>query len=381
MLKILNISLFIFPFLVMYIGQGVIYEVGSPIAKLGFFLYSLCSIFFISSGVLIGYTKIPFYRNLLLFMLLNLLYFIFNPNGITLIYIDHFRTIYFSISTFFIFFYLSAKNKILFQNMILYFFILLLIAIPNYYAYAKEVGLDFNIQNNAIYGIVMILPFLFLIKNRLIAFSLLFFLILFIILSFKRGAIITSFLIAFSFFIYKIKETSNNLSNVKRFFSKFTMIIVAIFVFYFCIDFLLSNEIVFERFKDIENDGGSSRDIIFIDILTKSFQFSKIFNLLFGYGFVGSMYFAFGGTAHNDLLEVFSNFGLFGLTIFVGIWYSLWKIIRNRKLSQRDNYIVITILLVWIVDSQYQQVYNSINSFGLMMLLGYILGKNKELII
>jgi hypothetical protein len=381
MLKILNISLFIFLFLVMYIGQGVIYEVGSPIAKLGFFLYSLCSIFFISSGVLICYTKIPFYRNLLLFMLLNLLYFIFNPNGFGLIYFDNFRTIYFIISTFFIFFYLSAKNKILFQNMLLYFFILLLIAIPNYYAYAKEVSLDFNIQNNAIYSIVMILPFLFLIKNRLIAFSLLFFLILFIILSFKRGAIVTSFLIAFSFFIYKIKETSNNLSNVNRFFSKFTMIIVAICVFYFCIDFLLSNEIVLERFKDIENDGGSSRDIIFIDILTKSFQFSKILNLIFGYGFVGSMNFGLGGTAHNDILEVFSNFGLFGLAIFVGIWYSLWIIIRNRKLSQRDNYIVITILIVWIVDSQYQQVYNSIYSFGLMMLLGYILGKNKELII
>jgi len=364
----------------MYIGQGVIYEVGSPIAKLGFFIYSMCSIFLISRGVLVGFIKIPIYKYLLLFLLLNLLYFIINPNGITLIYVDHFRTIYFNLSTFFIFFYLSAKNKILFHNMILYFFILLLIAIPNYFVYAKEIGLDFNNQNNAIYGIVMLLPFLFLIKNKLISFSLLFFLILFIILSFKRGAIITSFLIAIIFFIFKIKETSYKLSNLNKLFSKFITIIVAIFVLYYCIDFLLRDEIVFERFKDVENDGGSSRDIIFINILTESFQFTKILNLIFGFGFVGSMYFAFGGTAHNDLLEVFSNFGFFGITFFVGIWYSLWKIIRKSKLSQRDNYIVITILLVWIVDSQYQQVYNSINSFGLMMMLGYILGKNKELI-
>ena len=381
MLKILNISLFIFLFLVMYIGQGVIYEVGSPIAKLGFSLYFLCSIFFISNGLRMGHAKVPFYRNLLLFIFLNLLYFIFNPKGITSIYISHFRTIYFTLSTFFIFFYLSARNKISIHNMIMYFFILLLIAISNYFVYAKEIGLDFNNQNNAIYGIVMLLPFLFLIQNKLISFPLLFFLILFIILSLKRGAIISSFLIAFSFFIFKFKESSNNISYLKRFFSKFTIIILAICVFYFCIDFLLSNEIVLERFKNIENDGGSSRDIIFIDILTKSFQFSKMLNLIFGYGFVGSMNFAFGGTAHNDLLEVFSNFGLLGLTIFVGIWYKLRKIILNRKLSKRDNYIVITILLVWIVDSQYQQVYNSINSFGLMMLLGYILGRNQALII
>ena len=78
MLKILNTSSFIFIFLLAYIGQGVIYEVGSPIAKFGLFIYSLFSIYFIFSGIQSGYTKIPIYRNLLLFIALNTLYFIFN---------------------------------------------------------------------------------------------------------------------------------------------------------------------------------------------------------------------------------------------------------------------------------------------------------------
>ena len=380
MLKILNTSSFIFIFLLAYIGQGVIYEVGSPIAKFGLFIYSLFSIYFIFSGIQSGYTKIPIYRNLLLFIALNTLYFIFNPNGMSEIYFTDFRTIYFCLSTFFIFFYLSAKNKILFKNMIFYFLILLLTAIINYFNYAVEKDLDNSMQNNTIYGIVMLLPFLFLIKNRLISLSLLTILILFIILSQKRGAVTTSFLIAFLIFLYKIKENSNYKSKAKIFFSKFVLIIITIFIIYFIINFLLSNDVITERFRGIEDDGGSSRDIIFMEILSKTLNSNKIINLIFGYGFVGSINFAFGGTAHNDLLEVLSNFGLFGLIIFVSIWYSLWKIIRNRKLSKTDNYIVITILLAWILDSQYQQVYNSIYSFALMMILGYVLGRNKELI-
>lgn len=381
-MNISKFAFFVFFFQLSYVGQGVFYDVGSNYAKIGQFIYYLISLYCIVMSVSKGYFNLKINISLILFLILNSVYFIFNPNGINEIYFAQFRTIFFCISTYFIFYYLGASGLLDEYWLKIYFLLLLIISIINYFVYAQQADLNEFLQNNAIYAVVMLLPFLFLFKNRVLILAILTLLILFILTSIKRGAVITSFFISIMVVIY-IFNSVNKSSRNKKIIKKIFLFILVILISYFILDFFLKSDMLISRFQGISEDGGSSRDVIFIEILKNGFQGANFINFLFGYGFVGSMKFAFGGTAHNDLLEVLSNFGIFGIFIFISIWYNLWRLCINKFILKRDKYILFTILFVWIIDSQYQQVYNSIHSFSLMMLLGFILGSirnNKNLV-
>ena len=280
--KSLNISIYIYILLISYLGQGVFYEVGSNYAKWGLALYSLIAILFIFYGLINRYTKSRTYLFLFYFLLLNTVYFIFNPEGINDIFFTHYRTILFTIGTFFIFFHLSVRNYLNDKIFIFYFIFLLIIAILNYFVYANYQNLTEDVQNNAIYFIVMLLPIIFLIRIRFISLIIFPILIIFIISSLKRGAIITSFLIFILFIIYNFKIINKNKLSAKTLLLKIFISIIILSISIFLINYFLNNQIVIERFNGIKEDGGSSRDYIFTAILDSMLNIDNIFSLIIG---------------------------------------------------------------------------------------------------
>jgi hypothetical protein len=373
--QLFSLSGLIFILLFIYIGQSSIFSLGSFIGSVCLFSYLLLSTFLIWKGLLRGYTSFSLYRSILIFLLLNTVYFILNPNGINEFYLSQFRTIYFTITTFFVFFYISYNKKITSDLFVLGCIALGTISIFNYFTYAVQENLTELLQNNAIYYLLWLLPSLFYFKNRLLSVGILVFSLLFIISSLKRGAIITASIFTVLYFIYQAFTLHKSLPKIKRFF-----LISVYFIFFISLCIFLGNEFIknenlVNRFLSISEDGGSSRDYIFKEIVYKSIDSGSFLNIIFGYGFVGSTNFAFSGTAHNDLLEAFSNFGIIGFSILIFIWFRILRISQLHNSDKKTRYVLFTIGLMWIIDSQYQQVYNSDQGYAMMMVLGFTFGR------
>jgi hypothetical protein len=361
-------------------GQGALYPIGSFISKVGLFGYFIFSFFFIIDNITKTDLKIHTYKYLFIFGFLNATYFLFlfttgEHIGIKLQFM---RSISYTLLSFFIFYHLSVKSKITSKHLILLFYVLLGFAIMNYIRQEEIIEGTKTLQNNAIYGIVMLFPFLFLMKNKTISLIISSMMYLFTIYSLKRGAVITGSVLFLIYLHFLLFTSSKKNSFVNKLLIRSLILIFIIFISYYFIGLILDNDQLLWRFQNIEVDRGGQREYIFYETFWGWFNFDKPLNFLFGYGFAGSTLFAFGGTAHNDFLEVVSNFGLIGMITLIGIWYSLYKYLRFKNLDIKSKYILASVLMAWIIDSQYQQFYNSLYSFSMMLLLGYVIGIEKS---
>lgn len=126
----------------------------------------------------------------------------------------------------------------------------------------------------------------------------------------------------------------------------------------------------------------SGRDRIYANIFNGWLDSDNFINLLFGYGFAGSRLLSGSGHfAHNDWLELLSNFGLLGVTIYIVLFYSASKFIRNNKWGSDKKIIFITILGIWFVTTLFSMGYTSMGGYLNAIMLGYLIGsKNKYIV-
>lgn len=376
-IRFFNITLLPILFILSYMGQGVLYPVGSTLPKvafMGFVFFSLyCFIFRQNSDL-----RLRLYVHLLLFLVLNVFYFFITPGTFNDFYFTLLRTIIYTLISFFPFYYLSSRNKISTLHLKTLFFGLLIFGIINYFNYSRIIEDENTLQNNAVYAIVTLIPFLFLIKNKIVGVIISVLMYLIILSSLKRGAIIIGSVLLLLFYYYTLFVNIKSGNVYKKYLKIFLLMVLFSFLSYYLYEVIISNELLLYRFSNLENDRGSNREEIFLDILSGWLDITNPLHFIFGYGFAGSMRFGFGGTAHNDLLEVVSNFGLVGLFVFVPLWYFIFKCSKSKNISSEHRYILISILVGWVLDSQAQQVYNSLYSFSYFLMLGYIVGINKN---
>ena len=86
--------------------------------------------------------------------------------------------------------------------------------------------------------------------------------------------------------------------------------------------YYLDNEYLQYRLEVAAQGNISGRDIIYSNIWN-SWLNSNSFHFLFGYGFAASIKITGGSFAHNDWLEILSNFGLLGVIIFAVLFYQV----------------------------------------------------------
>lgn len=82
---------------------------------------------------------------------------------------------------------------------------------------------------------------------------------------------------------------------------------------------------ILERFENIQEDGGSERDVLWIDVINKISN-SDLPDLVAGHGYntvARDSY--YGRSAHNDFLEVTYDYGLIGLTLYIIAFLALIK--------------------------------------------------------
>jgi O-antigen ligase len=125
----------------------------------------------------------------------------------------------------------------------------------------------------------------------------------------------------------------------------------------------------------------SGRDRIYANIFNGWLESDSIMNLFFGYGFAGSRPLSgFDSYAHNDWLELLSNFGLLGVTIYFVLFYSIFKTIRNSSWGNDKKIIFLTIMGMWFATTLFSMGYTSMGGYLNAMMLAYLLGSSKNLV-
>lgn len=366
--------------IVIYFSQGVFYATGSIISQLCLFSYLSVSGIYLVKLLLIRRDKGLFFKAWTALLLINVLGFVFTGYLSNPFHFGMFKGILISLLPFYPNYYFSRKGILRSKHLIIFFFVMLIISILQFFYNREQILLERvsgneDVVNNAAYMFVNLIPFVFLIKKRKII-SLLSILILvfFIIQGSKRGAILTGSVGVLIYIYYQLR-TIEKKHRVKGYFITAIGIVV---LGYFIYNFYLENEFLSYRIQSMLEGGSSQRDRIYLDIFNGWYDSGNIINLIFGFGFAGSQQLASGSFAHNDWLELLSNFGLLGISIYLMLFYSAYKLIRYSQWDSDKRIIFICVVAMWFLITLFSMGYTSTGGYLQAIMLAYLIGSEKR---
>jgi len=367
-------------FLALYYSQGVFYPEGSIISKSILVLITIISSFFLIKSLLITSSKGIFFNLWTGLLMVNIFLFILTGNLSDPNHFIMFKFILTGMLPFFPVFYLSSKRYIDQRHLV--FFLLLFIPVDILkYFYEQTLLLDNQEKNmtmNFSYSFVMLSPYIFFIKNKKLAYTLILIIIYFLIDGGKRGALFTGIAGIGIYFFYQLKYGKSFLLVYRK--KKFRTLnylqaLIALVLILIVGNFILNqNEFSSSRMQNI-SDAASLlvRYDIYTSILSAWINTKSVINFLFGFGFAGSITLTGGYFAHNDWMEILSNLGLVGLIIYASTIFSGYLLSRKIK-DANVRYALISTLVIWFLMSLGSMYYSSVFLFKHSILLGFICG-------
>lgn len=365
--------------LALYFTQGSFYPTGSVVGKLALLLVLIISSFYLIKSLLKkSVHKGLFYYAWAALLLVNTLGFFLEGNfgGI---HLAQYRNILTALLPFFPFYYLASRGTLTDKHLRYFSLILLPIFIASFFTsrhdlLSQSLNDSENVVTNTAYLFVALIPYIFLWgKQKLIAAAGMVLLLFFIIQGAKRGALIVA-LMGCSIFIYYLLSSVEPKKRVRSFLVALVGIgLLAMYVY----DFYISNEFLINRMQKI-SDGGSGRDFIYLNLLNNWYESNSVINYLFGFGFVSTIkYSGSGHLAHNDWLELLTNFGLLGVTIYAIVFFAALRFILNRNIVKEHRLIMLAIVSMWFLQTLFSMYYTTSSTAFTSILLGYLFGSHQ----
>ena len=230
-------------------------------------------------------------------------------------------------------FYDYANKGLLTADRIrIYLFVLLSVSIVDYSFSRAQIIREtagFEGTNNSSYNIVSLFPLLFFVRKNYLRYVLAIIMLSFVLLSFKRGAIIIG---VFSLLLIILLDFKKRRSQ-KLEIAFFGLLMVGITVVMFN-DLLSTNSYFIERVNDTIAGDSNGRDMIAELIWDTVMNHSDITQILVGHGANSTLEYA-NHLAHNDWLEVLCNNGLLGV-VFLAMFF-LQAFLMTRSLKRNED--------------------------------------------
>lgn len=366
----------LFGLIIIYFSQGSLYTQGGLLSQL-----ALLSILVISSFYFIKTLKLTkkdtFYRIWTVFMLFNVLGFIFTTTISNSVHFGMLKAILLTFLLFYPFYYYSRINALNYNHLIIFLFISIPITILSFYfnetnVLANRLSGREEVVNNVTFTFARLIPFVFLFKKkRLLPSVLLMILVYFVILGSKRGTLIAAIggVIIFAYYQFTIGDKKH---KIKDYIIGFAFIVI---LGYFFIDFYMSNEYLLDRMTEMFEGKSSGRDTIFSNLFNTWYGSDTIYRVLFGYGFGSSLYLSgTGNIAHNDFLELLSNFGLVGLTLYIILLYQVYKYIVDNRNNKQNRMLMLASITIWILIGLTARSYYAMDGYLHSMIFAFLYG-------
>lgn len=357
---------------VVYFAQGFFYPTGSIISQTSLLIALLISIFYF---IRIGISKIntPLTYVLTVFYTLHVIGFLFTIGSDYFEQsLEPFKGISISVLALFPFYYFTIRGYLTKKVLLVFFLAITLVSIPNFFWYETFETSSMNVEgftNNKSYIFAVMAPFFLLFKkNRLVPGFLLILFSYLILISAKRGAILTWLLCIIIYLVYYFRTLD------KRY--RFTSILITLIIFgllgYFTYNLISGNVYLLMRFQNTLEGDTSSRSNIYYGLINHWLESPPI-NFYFGSGFISTWQIA-GNYAHNDWIELLTNFGVVGFLIYASVFFILFRLYSNKNWDLNEKLMVLIIGINWFVRSMISMGYTSLDNFLLTMLLGYLVG-------
>lgn len=365
----------------LYYAQGSLYPSGTIISQICLLLiYAISSIYFVKT-LYISNKRSLFYIFWTSLLLLNVIGFIFTVDYTNRMQIDMFKGVLVCMLSFYPFYYFAKHDQLKAAHLVVFFLMMLPIVILQFYTNESQILLKSSLNrhklvNNISYSFVFLMPFVFLIKKqKIISVGLMLILISFIILGAKRGAIIcgATGLIFYFYFLIRTFEKGKLIRG-------FIIAIVAIVgLGSFAYKTYSNNVFLQQRMHSILEGNSSGRDILYTKIFDTWYNSPNILNYIFGYGFAATIKLSGKNYAHNDWLELLSNFGLVGFFLYLGLFYAALKHLRYIKGLTDMRIVMSLIIALWFLTSMFSMWYTTIMGFTQALLLAYLIGGELKL--
>lgn len=270
----------------------------------------------------------------------------------------------------FAFYYYTKKGDIDEDSIQLWF--VLIFALYAFFSFTKTEtmmsdGTRIGFTNNMGYLFVALIPFVYVIKKNVYQYAALAVLLLFVVKSMKRGAILVAVFLAVLFIREKLKTAS---AKERMWVFLVTAIFVSVAACY--VMTVLMNDAYFQYRIQATLEGDSSgRDEIIDSLRLYLANEASVFELLFGSGADATVSIA-GNYAHNDWYEVLINQGVFGLIVYITYWYQSYR--YTRRCHGYGKSMILSFVLTYFLCCFFSMSYSSI-PLAATLLLGYNLAK------
>lgn len=227
--------------------------------------------------------------------------------------------------------------------------------------------------NNVGYEFLAVMPLMaFFSEKRVIQYAGLAYIMVFILLAMKRGAI----LIGAVCFVYFIWRSMRGASDNRKFIV--AILSVAVIVLgYFVIQNLLENSDYFQYRLELTQEGESSgRDEIYSTLYNHFINETSPLKFLFGNGAYGTLKVSHR-LAHNDWLELAINQGLLGIVVYVFYWISFLKIIHRARFNDELHMAITLLFIIFLLRTFFSMSYGDMSIYATCC-LGYCLAKINE---
>ena len=269
-------------------------------------------------------------------------------------------------------FYVGASKGLITPSRIkIYFWVMLSIAIAFFFGmkFERQEALGvLEITNNAGYIFVPLISLLYFFpKKPLLQYILLGTLLLFILLSMKRGAIAIGTICGAIYMFSNLRSAS-----VKtRVISIFLSIVFLVASFIYVGHTMETSDYFVRRLEKTQMGDSSGRDYLYETILNAVLSDKNPINLLVGHGADSTVIFA-GNYAHQDWLETLCNNGLLGVAILFTFFVVFARVVwRNRESFSRPMfYSFLTVFTLVFLKTLFSMSIQNLD-LSTTLLLGY----------
>jgi len=221
---------------------------------------------------------------------------------------------------------------------------------------------------NSVYYILIALLYTFLIQNTIIKLVLIPYPLFVLINSDKTTCIILAIAIMLYFFYKKFKT--------KKLINKLGITAFAVVLLGLGSQLFNLNTIKDSVFNDFDN-GGSGRIDIWSKALNVIFS-SPDLSLLIGHGYGATSKFLNIG-AHNDILEIFIDFGLIGLLLYSMFCYHMFSRIKHISIQNDYRLIYVMSIVVFFVMTMVSKLVGTQIQFLLFTTIwGFLFNQSKS---
>lgn len=278
------------------------------------------------------------------------------------------KNVYISLLPIYVY-YLLAKigvlNKNYLQIYLLFFLFLVSLSYIDNYMNASKSAESEEITNNMGIRFMTLIPMLFFLeKRRLLQYAALVYILTFVVMGMKRGAILLAVVLTIYFLYHSLKEASQ-----KEKLYLLLLSIVAIILIGMVVADLMESSTYFNRRvqQTIEGDA-SGRDSIYATLWYAFLENDSLFHCLLGFGAHSTISIA-GTYAHNDWLELLINNGLLGILLYAWYWRKFASL-KNKIEEETAQCAVVAYCITFFMLSLYSMSYDAMDIFSTMG-LGY----------